>query len=109
MDVLTPSRSRMFQGLRSVIYPTTNLVADKTWWIDLLGIEPYFDEEFYVGFNVGGYELGLDPNASTEGDATSTVYWGVMRSKLPWHGLARAVQCCMAKSETLGMASGWQW
>ncbi|MDP3909203.1 MAG: hypothetical protein Q8Q14_02335 [Gemmatimonadales bacterium] len=25
-------------------------------------MQPYFDEPFYVGFNVGGYELGLNPD-----------------------------------------------
>ena len=28
-----------------------------------LGFPPYFDQPFYVGFNVGGYELGLSPDA----------------------------------------------
>jgi len=40
-----------------------------------LGFGPYFDEPFYVGFNVGGYELGLLPTADpSEGALT---YWGV--------------------------------
>lgn len=44
-----------------------------------MGIEPYFDEPYYVGFNVGGYELGLQP---AEGDAApgqggTIAYWGV--------------------------------
>lgn len=51
-------------GLRTLIYPTRNLETDKAWWADALGIEPYFDQPFYVGFNVGGYELGLDSNAN---------------------------------------------
>ena len=38
----------------------------------------YFDEPFYVGFNIGGYELGLDPNMSGVTLGTSVVtYWGV--------------------------------
>ena len=65
----------MFLGLRTVIYPSADLAADKAWWTDLLGIEPYFDQPFYVGFSVGGYELALDP----EGDAATgpVTYWGV--------------------------------
>lgn len=50
-------------GLRTLIYPTNNLEADKKWWAETLGLEPYFDQPFYVGFDVGGYELGIDPNA----------------------------------------------
>jgi len=45
----------------------------------LFGIEPYFDEPFYVGFNVGGFELGLDPDTSDQGPGPggSVTYWGV--------------------------------
>ncbi len=62
-------------GLRTVIYPSPDLTAAKAWWATLLGIEPYFDEPFYVGFEVGGYELGLLPDADP-GDGALT-YWGV--------------------------------
>jgi predicted enzyme related to lactoylglutathione lyase len=63
------------QGLRTVIYPSSDLAADKAWWATSLGIEPYFDEPFYVGFNVAGYELGLLPDANVSDGAL--VYWGV--------------------------------
>ncbi len=63
------------EGLRTVIYPSPDLATAKTWWTGFLGFGPYFDEPFYVGFNVGGYELGLLPNADlSEGALT---YWGV--------------------------------
>jgi predicted enzyme related to lactoylglutathione lyase len=41
-------------------------------------LEPYFDEPFYVGFNVGGFELGLDPdiNGISKGN-NAVAYWGV--------------------------------
>ncbi|MGH8891248.1 MAG: VOC family protein [Acidothermaceae bacterium] len=63
------------QGLRTVIYPAPDLDSAKAWWSNLLGFGPYFDEPFYVGFEVGGYELGLLPTAEpAEGALT---YWGV--------------------------------
>ncbi len=62
-------------GLRTVIYPTSDLAASKSWWAQLLGFAPYFDEPFYVGFNVGGYELGLLPDADPHDGAL--LYWGV--------------------------------
>ena len=62
-------------GLRTVIYPSPDLAAAKAWWIDLLGVAPYFDEPFYVGFSVAGYELGLLPDADPNDGAQ--VYWGV--------------------------------
>ncbi len=64
-----------FLGLRSVIYPAPDLEIAKRWWTQVLGQEPYFDEPFYVGFNVAGYELALDPNGLPE-DGPIT-YWGV--------------------------------
>ena len=63
------------QGLRTVIHPVDDLAAAKQWWTDLLGFGPYFDEPFYVGFEVGGYELGLLPDANPADGAL--VYWGV--------------------------------
>ena len=62
-------------GLRTVIHPVADLVGAKQWWSDLLGSGPYFDEPFYVGFDVGGYELGLLPDAEPADGAL--VYWGV--------------------------------
>jgi len=62
-------------GLRTVIYPAPDLDASKAWWSDFLGVAPYFDEPFYVGFNVAGYELGLLPTAGTSDGALT--YWGV--------------------------------
>ncbi len=65
----------MFLGLRTVIYPAPDLTVSKAWFTRLLGMGPYFDEPFYVGFNVAGYELALDPNGDP---ATGPVtYWGV--------------------------------
>ncbi len=71
----------MLQGLRTVIYHVPDLARAKAWYREAFGIEPYFDEPFYVGFNVGGYELGLDPNASgaAAGAGGVVAYWGVER------------------------------
>jgi len=66
----------MLKGLRTMVYPVADLTAAKAWYTDLLGQEPYFDEPFYVGFSVGGYELGLMP-AEGGGDSVSVTYWGV--------------------------------
>ena len=65
----------MLLGLRTVIYPAPDLAAGKAWFTSLLGAPPYFDEPFYVGFEVAGYELGLVPaGTSSTGPVT---YWGV--------------------------------
>lgn len=67
--------SLMLHGLRTVIYPAPDLESSKVWWTETLGYGPYFDEPFYVGYDVGGYELGLLPDATVEDGALT--YWGV--------------------------------
>lgn len=70
--------ARMFQGLRTVIYHVDDLQKAKEWYSNILGIKPYFDEPFYVGFNVGGFELGLDPDMKDVSKGSNVVvYWGV--------------------------------
>jgi len=52
----------MFKKLRTLIYHVDNLEKAKEWYKKITGINPYFDEPFYVGFNINGCELGLDPD-----------------------------------------------
>ena len=63
-------------GLRTIGYPAPDLVAAKAWFSQVLGAEPYFDEPFYVGFSVGGFELGLIPDGEP-GAAGVQAFWGV--------------------------------
>jgi predicted enzyme related to lactoylglutathione lyase len=72
-----------FHGLRTVIYHAPDLDKAKSWYSRILAIPPYFDQPFYVGFSVGGYELGLDPDASTTpgGSGGAIVYWGVANAQ----------------------------
>jgi predicted enzyme related to lactoylglutathione lyase len=68
----------LFQGLRTVIYAVDDLAAARAWYTRVLSTEPYFSEPFYVGFDVGGFELGLDPDPHgvTRGN-NAVAYWGV--------------------------------
>jgi len=70
----------MFLGLRTAVYQVKDLAKAKAWYANVLGIQPYFDQPFYVGFNVGGYELGLVPTegAGPQRVASGTAYWGVL-------------------------------
>jgi predicted enzyme related to lactoylglutathione lyase len=65
----------VFLGLRTIIYPVPDLANAKAWYSAVLGHEPYFDEPFYVGYDVGGYELGLLP--ADERSHGPVTYWGV--------------------------------
>ena len=67
----------MILGLRTAIYPAPDLAAAKRWYTEALGQPPYFDEPFYVGFAVGGFELGLLPNAQP-GTTGPQPLWGVL-------------------------------
>lgn len=66
----------MILGLRTVIYPANDLAAAKQWYSRVLEAQPYFDEPFYVGFNVGGFELGLVPEGESS-TAGPQPFWGV--------------------------------
>lgn len=68
-----------FLGLRTVIYKVPDLARAKAWYSETFEIAPYFDEPYYVGFSVGGFELGLDPDVTnqTAGPGGSAAYWGV--------------------------------
>ena len=66
-------------GLRTAAYLVTDIKAAKDWYSKAFGVTPYFDEPFYVGFNIGGYELALMPDERPASDKTASVYtyWGV--------------------------------
>lgn len=50
-------------GLRATIYKAHNLTQAKEWYAQAFGVQLYFDEPFYAGFNIGGFDLGLQPAA----------------------------------------------
>ena len=76
----------MILGLRTVIYATPDLAAGKKWYSEVLGQEPYFDQPFYVGFSVGGFELGLLPDAQP-GTSGPQPLWGVADIEIAYERL----------------------
>lgn len=66
-------------GLRTTIYKVGNIQKATEWYSKAFETKPYFDEPFYVGFNIRGYELGLQPEDNPPLDKTDSVvsYWGV--------------------------------
>jgi len=69
----------MFLGLRTIAYYVSDIEKGRDWYSSILGFAPYFDQPFYVGFNVGGYELGLQPTEAEANQKADGVvaYWGV--------------------------------
>lgn len=66
----------MMLGLRTTVYKVDDLKKAKKWYAKAFKIEPYFNEPFYVGFNIGGFELGLLPEKTKKGENVIS-YWGV--------------------------------
>ena len=74
--MIAPTANPHFQGLRTVLYHAPDLDKAKAWYSRVLGIAPYFDQPFYVGYQVAGFELGLIPDG-TPGSSGAKVFWGV--------------------------------
>jgi len=67
----------MLLGLRTAIYHAPDISEGKRWYSKVLGAAPYFDQPFYVGFNVGGFELGLTPDGGPDAKTVVGAFWGV--------------------------------
>jgi len=76
----------MLLGLRTAIYPVADLARAKLWYEKVVGVKPYFDEPFYVGFSIGGFELGLLPDG-TPGTTGPQPLWGVPDAKTAFERL----------------------
>lgn len=67
-----------FLGLRTAINKVPDIEKAKQWYTEAFHTAPYFDMPFYVGFNISGYELGLQPGEKIEsGTDNVEIYWGV--------------------------------
>jgi len=52
--------------IRSLVVPVSDLDAAKSVYTALLGA-PHTDESYYVGYNIDGFEVGLNPGNDTDG------------------------------------------
>ncbi|MFF8864072.1 VOC family protein [Streptomyces sp. NPDC015139] len=67
----------MTAGVQTIIYPVKDLERAKPLFAALLGVEPYVDEPYYVGFKAAGQDVGLDPNGHAKGMTGPVPYWHV--------------------------------
>jgi predicted enzyme related to lactoylglutathione lyase len=67
----------MTEGVKTIIYPVKDLARARTLYGTLVGVEPYMDEAYYVGFHVGGQDIGLDPHGHNKGMTGPVGYWHV--------------------------------
>ncbi|HKC19571.1 MAG TPA: VOC family protein [Candidatus Dormibacteraeota bacterium] len=64
----------MDQALKLLVFPVKDLAKAKTLYRELLGVDPYADAPYYVGFRTGDLEIGLDPHGKSAGPIA---YWEV--------------------------------
>ena len=57
----------MNHGMKTVIYPVKDIGQAKKLFGMLLGSEPTVDGPYYVGFKIGGQDIGLLPNGHAQG------------------------------------------
>ena len=67
----------MNEGAKTIIFPVTDLGTAKAVFTALLGVEPESDQPYYVGYSVGGQQIGLDPNGHRTGMTGPVAYWHV--------------------------------
>ena len=98
----------MILGLRTVIYPVNDLAKAKEWYSNVLNTTPYFDQPFYVGFQVGGFELGLLPEGESSINGSQAM-WGVVNAELEYKRLtelgAQSIQDVTDVGEGIKVAS----
>lgn len=81
----------MFLGLRTTVYQAADLQKAKAWYESVLGVPPYFDQPFYAGFNVKGFELGIVPSEKSgpKRPAAGIAYWGVSDARAAYERLLK--------------------
>ena len=57
----------MNKGVKTIIYPVKDMSKAKAMFGKLLGVEPYSDAPYYVGFKIGDQDIGLVPNSPEDG------------------------------------------
>jgi len=57
----------MNKGIKTVIYPVKDVKQAQTLFRKLLGVEPYSDQPYYVGFKIGDQDIGLVPKGHNAG------------------------------------------
>ncbi len=80
----------MNKGIQTIIYPVTDLEKAKALYTGLLGVEPYADAPYYVGYKVGGQDIGLDPNGHRQGSTGPIAYHHVSDIKATLQELLEA-------------------
>jgi predicted enzyme related to lactoylglutathione lyase len=80
----------MPEGLGLLVYPVKDLAGATALYSTLLGVQPYMEGAYYVGFKVGDQEVGLDPNGHRKGGSAPLPYFSVADVRKSLHALLEA-------------------
>lgn len=61
-------------AFQTIVVPVKDVESAKAVYTQLLGTPPHTDQPFYVGFNVAGCELGLNPAGFEQGMTGPVAY-----------------------------------
>jgi predicted enzyme related to lactoylglutathione lyase len=64
-------------GIKTVLYPVSDLAAAKEVYAALLGVPPQADAAYYVGFEAAGQHIGLLPGGGPQGYTSPVPFWHV--------------------------------
>jgi len=77
----------MSGGIKTILFPTSDIEGTKRLFTQLLGVEPFVDEPYYVGFQVGDVQVGIDPTGEDRGMTGATPFFEVDDIKAAVEGL----------------------
>ncbi|WP_318212486.1 VOC family protein [Streptomyces sp. SJL17-1] len=66
-----------FRGLATIRYHADDLAAARTWYSEVLGIEPYFERPEYIEFRLGDHRQELGISRTPSAPAGVVAYWHV--------------------------------
>src|SRR6476659_2669589 len=72
----------MTKGVKTIIYPVKDVMQTKTVFRKLLGVEPYADQPYYVGFKIGDQDIGLVPSGGQQTGMTAFYHVDDIKSSL---------------------------
>jgi lactoylglutathione lyase len=61
----------------TIVIPVEDLASATAFYTTAFGVEPHTDTPYYVGFNLDGQEIGINPNGDKDRMTGPVVYWSI--------------------------------
>jgi lactoylglutathione lyase len=59
----------------TIVIPVEDLATATAFYTTAFGVEPHTETPYYVGFNLDGQEIGINPNGDKDRMTGPVVYW----------------------------------